>query len=186
MTVLKEYTILNGIAPTLTNMQGGQRQPKVAVAMRGRYTPDGKVEQHLEVSDREIANSITTVQKDSMVGEPFLRIKEATKLGYKDAYEGDGVNISGRMKYQRGNVQKGMTQTIVTSGGERGVVVATEGVGLRVRKLTPRECYRLMGFNDEDFDKAKNAGTSDTQLYKQAGNSIVVNVLERIFKNLKL
>ncbi|MBR2492052.1 MAG: DNA (cytosine-5-)-methyltransferase [Paludibacteraceae bacterium] len=213
----------DGIAPTLTDMQGGNRQPKiiiddtqgfdgvrvydkyspalrasrsglktidydtkVAVAMRGRYDSDGKVEQHLEISDREIANSITTVQKDSLIAEPHLRIKEATKLGYKDAYEGDGVNISGRMKYQRGNVQKEMTQTIVTSGSERGVVVPdeTSSLGLRIRKLTPRECFRLMGFSDEDFDKAKAVPTSDTQLYKQAGNSIVVNVLERIFKQL--
>ncbi|MGL4664783.1 MAG: DNA (cytosine-5-)-methyltransferase [Clostridium butyricum] len=54
----------------------------------------------------------------------------------------------------------------------------------RVRKLTPLECWRLMGFKDEDFYKAKNAGISNSQLYKQAGNSIVVNVLEGIFENL--
>jgi DNA (cytosine-5)-methyltransferase 1 len=54
----------------------------------------------------------------------------------------------------------------------------------RIRKLTPRECYRLMGFSDEAFDKAKAAGISDSQLYKQAGNSIVVKVLEKKFKNL--
>ena len=55
---------------------------------------------------------------------------------------------------------------------------------LRIRKLTPKECYRLMGFSDEDFEKSKSVPTSNTQLYKQAGNSIVVNVLEGIFKNL--
>ena len=54
---------------------------------------------------------------------------------------------------------------------------------VRIRKLTPRECYRLMGFSDEDFDKAKEVN-SDTQLYKQAGNSIVVNVLMEIFKEM--
>ena len=57
---------------------------------------------------------------------------------------------------------------------------------LRIRKLTPKECWRLMGFDDIDFEKAKNAGISDTQLYKQAGNSIVVNVLEAILTNLLL
>ena len=56
----------------------------------------------------------------------------------------------------------------------------------RIRKLTPKECWRLMGFDDEDFDKAKNAGISNSQLYKQAGNSIVVNVLEGILRNLLL
>ena len=55
---------------------------------------------------------------------------------------------------------------------------------LRIRKLTPREVWRLMGFSDEDFEKAANVPTSNSQLYKQAGNSIVVNVLEKIFLNL--
>ena len=54
---------------------------------------------------------------------------------------------------------------------------------LRIRKLTPKECWRLMGFDDSDFEKAENVN-SNTQLYKQAGNSIVVNVLERILANL--
>lgn len=56
--------------------------------------------------------------------------------------------------------------------------------GYVIRKLTPLECWRVMGFSDEDFEKAKAIGTSDTQLYKQAGNSIVVDVLEGIFKNI--
>ena len=53
----------------------------------------------------------------------------------------------------------------------------------RVRKLTPRECWRLMGFDDTDFEKAAKV-CSNSQLYKQAGNSIVVNVLEQILVNL--
>ena len=52
---------------------------------------------------------------------------------------------------------------------------------LRIRKLTPKECYRLMGFDDKDFEKSESVPTSNTQLYKQAGNSIVVDVLEEIF-----
>ena len=56
--------------------------------------------------------------------------------------------------------------------------------GLRIRKLTPRECWRLMGIDDEDFDKAKAAGISDSQLYKQAGNGIVVDVFTEILKGL--
>ena len=70
------------------------------------------------------------------------------------------------------------------------VLISEDGSNyLKIRKLTPLECWRLMGFDDEDFYKAKNVGISDTQLYRQAGNSIVVNVLEEIFKtllNLKL
>ena len=64
------------------------------------------------------------------------------------------------------------------TGGGRQVKVTDNR---RVRKLTPRECWKLMGFDAADFDKAKAAGVSDTQLYKQAGNSIVVPVLEAIF-----
>ena len=120
---------------------------------------------------------------DTMQGgwrQPCIEIKEATKQGYKEAYKGDGVNISSRMKYQRGNVQKESIQTLTTSGGnDRGVVLKS----LRIRKLTPREVWRLMGFDDEDFEKASQVN-SNTQLYKQAGNSIVVNVLEAIFKEL--
>ena len=84
---------------------------------------------------------------------------------------------------------KDMIQTIKTSGSDIGVVVNDGGntepkvhAQLRIRKLTPKECWRLMGFDDEDFQKAKDSGISDTQLYKQAGNSIVVDVLEHIFE----
>ena len=56
--------------------------------------------------------------------------------------------------------------------------------GYRIRKLTPKECWRLMGFSDEAFEKAKAAGVSNSQLYKQAGNSIVTDVLYHIFKEL--
>lgn len=55
----------------------------------------------------------------------------------------------------------------------------------RLRKLTSKECFRLMGFSDNDYQKAKEVPTSNAQLYKQAGNSIVVNVLEGIFTSLQ-
>ena len=71
--------------------------------------------------------------------------------------------------------------TISTCGGGQREPKVMENV--RIRKLTPRECWRLMGFTDEDFDKAQKVN-SDTQLYKQAGNSIVVDVLEAIFKEM--
>ena len=62
------------------------------------------------------------------------------------------------------------------------VLKVPDATKFRIRKLTPRECFRLMGFSDADFDKIK--GISNTQLYKMAGNSIVVNVLEGIFREL--
>lgn len=73
--------------------------------------------------------------------EPKVMIKNATKQGYLEAKVGDGINISSRMKYQRGNVQDNMIQTLTTSGGnERGVLLED----FRIRKLTPKECWRLM------------------------------------------
>lgn len=75
----------------------------------------------------------------------------------------------------------GLSPTLTTCGGGNQEVKVKEQV--RIRKLTPKECFRLMDFDDEDFEKAAKVN-SNTQLYKQAGNSIVVNVLEAIFKEM--
>ena len=258
------------------------------------------------VTDGNVIAKTITTRAGSRMDDNFLKIKEATKQGYKEAFEGDGVNISSRMKYQRGNVQKESIQTLTTSGGnDRGVVVSDkprkdikelekyceycgnklerkrfdgrledftvfsnrkycnrecmrkdwvkigdnhnqsysnahttarkinelilhkevcelcgsdtnldihhidgnwqnnnldnlmclcrschtkyernkDKTELRIRKLTPLEVWRLMGFDDEDFEKASKVN-SNTQLYRQAGNSIVVNVLEAILRRL--
>ena len=121
---------------------------------------------------------------DEITVEEFIKcngilIPEATLKGYAEAHDGDGVYIN-RPHQKRGVVQKEMIQTIKTSGDDIGVITKE----LKVRKLTPLECWRLMGIKDEYFWRAKNAGVSNTQLYKQAGNAIVVNVLVAIFKNL--
>ena len=68
----------------------------------------------------------------------------------------------------------------INSGGDKRVIEK----GFRIRKVTPRECFRLMGLHDDDIDKIQATGISNTQQYKMAGNSIVVDVLEAIFKNL--
>lgn len=83
-------------------------------------------------------------------------------------------------KTRRGRVieQGKISPTILTENE----IVKIES-GYRIRKLTPRECWRLMGFTDQDFDKASKV-VSNSQLYKQAGNSIVVDVLENIFKQM--
>ena len=78
---------------------------------------------------------------------------------------------------------KGLCNTLTTVQKDNYVAEPKQS-NLRIRKLTPKECWRLMGFDDEDFYKAE-AVNSNTQLYKQAGNSIVVDVLEAIFTNLK-
>lgn len=93
------------------------------------------------------------------------------------------LDIKGNEQIRRVYADEGISPTLNTmQGGNRQPKILQKNY--RIRKLTPLECWRLMGFKDEQFYKAKSAGVSDSQLYKQAGNSIVVNVLEDIFKNL--
>ena len=157
----------------------------------------------------------------------LIRVKEATKQGYAEAYEGDSVNLEQpNSKTRRGMVGHGVAQTLTTSPqqgwlsvnseaarilnvqrtplkflernqknieGDYAFCVDTAQTGgvkeeyldgsLRIRKLTPKECFRLMDFDDSDFMKAE-AANSNTQLYKQAGNSIVVSCAEKIIEKL--
>lgn len=259
---------------------------------------------HQEASRVQGKDYVDTLCARDWKDPKCIEVKNATKKGYLEAYEGDGIDIGSRMQHHRGTVQKESIQTLTTSGGnERGVVVDKprkdikeldryceycgnklerkrfngrledftvfknrkycnrecmkrdylkigehnqsysnahttarkinelilhkevcelcgsdtnldihhidgnwqnnnldnlmclcrschtkyernkDKTELRIRKLTPLEVWRLMGFDDEDFEKASKVN-SNTQLYKQAGNSIVVNVLEAIFKNL--
>lgn len=112
--------------------------------------------------------------------EEPLQVKVATKRGYEEAERGDYVNITyPGSKTKRGRVGKGVAHTLTCGDGN---AVITENV--RIRKLTPRECLRLMGWKDEQIDKIAAARVSSTQQYRQAGNGIVVQVLEYIFKAL--
>ena len=109
----------------------------------------------------------------------MIPIITANSKGYDMARGGDGIDLAyPKSKTRRGRVGHGVAKTIET-GGNMGVLTDD----MRIRKLTPKECWRLMGFDDADFNKAEKV-CSNTQLYKQAGNSIVVNVLEAILNNL--
>lgn len=111
-------------------------------------------------------------------GYEGVAIRTANKEGYDIATDGDGVDLSyPQSKTRRGRVGHGVSKTLMASDSMGKVD------NYRIRKLTPKECWRLMGFDDSDFEKAEKVN-SNTQLYKQAGNSIVVNVLEAILKNL--
>lgn len=108
-----------------------------------------------------------------------VAIRTANKQGYDMATDGDGVDLSyPQSKTKRGRVGHGVSKTLM------GADCMGTIDNYRIRKLTPKECWRLMSFDDSDFDKAKASGVSDSQLYKQAGNSIVVKVLEGILRNL--
>lgn len=151
----------------------------IPAALRGRYDSDGKIKQRLELKDDGSTNTITTVQKDNLIIVP-----EATKKGYAFAQEGDGIYIN-RVQYKRGVVQKDKIPTLKTNPNDVAVVTKDINNLISIRRLTPRECFRLMGWSDEDINRAFKTGVSDTQLYKMAGNSIVVNCLTEIFKKLK-
>ena len=165
---------------------------------------ENEVDEKFYLSDEQIASFVKTTEKAKAKGngfrfEPtngagyakciatragsrqtdnFVKIKTANKQGYDLATDGDGVDLAyPDSKTRRGRVGHGGSKTLPTSDSQ-GVMD-----GFRIRKLTPKECWRLMGFDDADFEKAEKVN-SNTQLYKQAGNSIVVNVLEAILKEL--
>lgn len=103
----------------------------------------------------------------------YVKINSATSKGYETAKEGDSINFSvPNSKTRRGRVGKGVAQTLDTACNQ-----ATIQQG--IRRLTPRECFRL-----QDFPDTFKFVVSDTQLYKQAGNSITVAVLAKILDKL--
>lgn len=153
----------NGLSPTINTMGGGNREPMI-VAMRGRNpdnpsdrTAGSLTEQRLEPNGQGICNTLTSVQKDNMVLE--------------------GVIIDDTQGFE--SEPRVYTDNSPTLRSERSGLMTVEN-RYRIRKLTPLECWRLMGFSDEDFHKAEEVN-SNTQLYKQAGNSIAKNVLMAIF-----
>ncbi|RRR40184.1 DNA cytosine methyltransferase [Streptococcus suis] len=189
----------NGISPCLNTMQGGNREPKIIQRGHG-YNQGGE------------HDTAPTLTSNSWQENNLLAIKEATTKGYSEATVGDSINLSHpNSATRRGRVGKQMANTLLT-GEEQGVVVydfynrktkdevgtltdsghqgntkaGTFGIldGIRIRKLTPRECWRLQGFPDWAFDRAQ-AVNSNSQLYKQAGNSVTVNVIEAIARRLE-
>jgi len=144
--------------------------------------------------------------------QQYLKVKSGTAKGYDEATEGDSINFGfASSETRRGRVGKGVAQTLDT-GCNQGVMIKElskyqgdkvtqynnqihpclaanggnklKGIGIqdnnyKIRRLTPRECFRLM-----DFPDTFTWPVSDSQAYKQAGNSIVVNVLYKIIKNL--
>lgn len=112
------------------------------------------------------------------------------KRSYKVAVRqvGNIVKQKGFSNPQRGRIYSasGLSPTLSTAqgGGLEPKVLLDNAEILAIRKLTPKECWRLQGFSDKQFDKAKQASISNSQLYKQAGNAVTVNVIEEIGKRL--
>lgn len=177
-------------------------------------TPGIKTEQRLEPNTEGICNTLTSVQKDNMVLEEVkaideqnmcvrnntfgtlttdgsspkhnnnnrVLIKQATKQGYIECKIGGVADLSyPDSKTRRGRVQDNGDTSPTLTAGETDICKIESPY--RIRKLTPLECWRLMGFTDEEFKSAEKVN-SNTQLYKQAGNSIVVDVLASLFNNI--
>ena len=123
-------------------------------------TAGADLEQRIEVNEQGASNTLTSVQKDNLVVEPLI--------------------VQNPHGFNKGNELE-ISPTITTSAFENNNFVKTK---YRIRKLTPKECIRLMDFDDSDYGKIKAIGMSDSQIYKQCGNSIVVACLQGIFRKM--
>lgn len=180
----------SGLSPTLTTNKGEGIKIVEPSALRMVRAEEGKVlrkayENHevshgysefkvAEPRPDGIANTLSTVQKDNYIAEPRIG---AIRGRNPDAPSDRRRGIPTQQRLEIGAEE---TSNTITTVQKDNMVVEP---GIRVRKLTPRECWRLMGFTDEDYDKASQV-VSKSQLYRQAGNSIVVNVLMAIFKEM--
>lgn len=150
-----------GCSPALEIMQGGNRQPKIAVPIA--YVKEATKKGYVE------PNELSHSEWKQQMHKRFIEDSNS---------EVSGVFTNQSQSFGYRPPMKGYSKTLKANVHDAGVVES-----FRVRKLTPKECYRLMGFTDEQFDRSQTF-SSDSQLYKQAGNSIVVDVLYYIFGKL--
>lgn len=170
----------DGVSQTLTGSSGGLGG-KTGLYLIDQSTTAPKITEEARcITARYTAGMVNRTAMNSAVIE--VKIVNGTKQGYDTAKVGDGVSLAyPNSKTRRGRVGHGVSQTL-TGNGQYGAVVC-DNKNIRIRRLTPKECFRLQGFNDELFEKAQ-AVTSDSQLYKQAGNAVTVNVVYAIGKKL--
>ena len=167
----------SGLSCTLKSTSGGAGG-KTGLYAVGTNRKSGTV--------REIDTAFTLAAGDyrglnrNQTQNAVFHIKEATKKGYASAYPGDAVTIAfAGSNSKRARVRSGSTHTL-TSSTPQGVVTMCG----RIRRLVPRECFRLQGFTDDQIDKLLE-GSSDSQAYKQAGNAVTVNVVHALAMRLK-
>lgn len=166
----------DGCSPTLNTCGGGSHEPKIV--QLGNVNPSGKGMNGNVFDENGLAPTLTTNKGEGNK----IAIRQATKKGYIECELGGVADLSyPESKTRRGRVQENgqICQTITAT--ETGVCRIESPI--RIRKLTPKECFRLMGFSDENFEAAERM-VSNSQLYKQAGNSIVVDVLYYILVEL--
>lgn len=186
----------NALCHSITTIEGGgTQQIKICesqiVAMLGRNpdnpsdrTVGSPTEQRLEVNMQGTSNCLTSVQKDNLVMESQVLTPRRTEYGkqIRKAYENGQIQESRHNMTELEPRKDGVSNTLTTVQKDN---LLLEKHQYRIRKLTPRECGRLMGVSDEDIDKMA-AVNSNSQLYKQFGNSIVVAVMVAMFRNLNI
>jgi DNA (cytosine-5)-methyltransferase 1 len=180
-----------GVIERDTPMKGNYTEPKICTMVgRDPNNPSSRArsdhyEQFLEMGD-DVSNTLTSVQKDNLVAEP-LRIPQATKQGYIEVPQGAVFDMSyPESTTRRGRGQEGgqVSPTLMAGGEAPCHYEGKESTSYRIRKLTPRECFRLMGVTETDIDKIQQSGVSQSQQYKMAGNSIVVDCLYHLFRKM--
>lgn len=168
----------DGISPTLTAVSGGGREAKIAVreAVKKGYTEAAAG----DYVNLHFPNSKTRRGRVGKQTAQTLLTNDANGVVVKTTRNADIASTIRATIYKQGS--RNLIKNVKDGGGYEGII--EHGERLRIRKLTPKECFRLMGFDDKDVDILIDNGISNTQLYKMAGNSIVVDVLEEIYCNL--
>ncbi len=140
----------------------------------GKYPRRERFLQNINRKNQDVANAIITTEGNKPTCNFIKKPVCINSKGGRNGIQGLQPSLKDRIYDSNG---------IATCVATSNFFMPNYTDNLRIRKLTPKECWRLMGFDDEDFERASKVN-SNTQLYKQAGNSIVVNVLEAILKNL--
>lgn len=175
----------DGCSPTLNTCNGGGHEPKIITSLVSNKGE--KFERETEVANTLLARDYKGFGNQAMNAVieyqgNKIAIRQATKKGYIECELGGVADLSyPESKTRRGRAQEGGQICPTITATETGVCRIESFV--RIRKLTPKECFRLQGFSDENF-KAAEKMVSNSQLYKQAGNSIVVDVLYYILVEL--
>lgn len=165
-----------GCSPALNCCGGGGLEPKIV--QLGNVNPSGKGMNGNVFDENGLAPTLTTNKGEGNK----IAIRQATKKGYIECELGGVADLSyPESKTRRGRVQGNGQICPTITATETGVCRIESPI--KIRKLTPKECFRLMRFSDENFEAAEKM-VSNSQLYKQAGNSIVVDVLYYILVEL--
>lgn len=184
-----------GLSPIISTVPGGSTEPKIAIPV---LTPDRAEKRQNGRRFKDDGEPMFTLTGQDRHGVA-IKVKEATKQGYAECRVGvDTVNLSvPGSKTRRGRVGKEIANTLDTSCNQGIFVQVSEELVvyavwyekyqcyIAIRKLTPKECFRLQGWSDDYFEKAQFVN-SDSQLYKQAGNGVTVSVIKAIAEKLKL